>query len=392
VACSGSSSTAQKIDPNAPDELAFQAALAHYDAGAAAQVAARAALDPGVQAAQDATAVAEYGAAQAGFHRLQLDFPTSLRVDNSAYLEGRSRYEIGTITRLRSDFVEAWTLLEAAIAAHPASRQLNGMTYFAGRSMFQLAELDRAQPGASTTAIQGELDQARARFVRSVQVSAAAPWGDNAAYYVGRCDFEVGYLSVHPLELAATPGTDPARFQLAEAELAAVPAASSYRDNARYYRGRSFFEEPTTTPAERLANLASAIADFDVVIGLPGPSTFAVNARYWRGRSHYSRAFELGAVGAVDQAELELALADMKAVAPTTSVHAASALYFEAKVYLNLAAPGPYCATARAGEAAPASSCAAYRVLEASFPASTYVAQAQSYLLANGCDPALCPP
>lgn len=386
-ACSGSGST-PGVDPNAPDEIAFQAALAHYDAGTAAQVAARTAADP---TAQNALAVSEFQAAQTGFHQLPLDFPTSARVDNSAYLEARSRYEIGTITRLRSDFFEAWTLFQAAIAAHPASPQMNGMAYFGGRSMFQLAELDRAQTGAATAAVQGEYDEARAQFVRSLAARAGPPWADNAAYYEGRCDFEVGYLSVHPLELGAIPGTDPARFQRAEAELAAIPAASPYHDNALYYLGRSWFEEPTSTPAARVSNLQASVGAFSTVLALPGPSSFATNAAYWRGRAHYALAFELGAGGAVDPGELALALADMKTVAPTASVHAASALYFEAKAYLHFAAPGPYCTAARAGDLAPASSCAAYRTLAATFPASTHVAQAASYMLANGCDPALCP-
>ncbi|HET8539454.1 MAG TPA: hypothetical protein VFL83_06245 [Anaeromyxobacter sp.] len=390
-ACGGASSASSstpRIDPNAPDERAFQAALARYDAGTAAHAAARLAADP---TAQNATAVTEFGAAEGGFHRLLIDFPASVRADNAAYLEGRSRYEIGTITGLRIDFEKARTLLEAAIAAHGTAKTMDSMTYFAGRAIFRIAEVDRAAT-TDTAAVQAQYALAKAQFVRSVAVNPGAPWGDNAAYYLGRCDFEIGELGVHPLDPLAKPGSDAAPFDRAEAELAAVPAASTYYDNARYYRGRSFFEEPTTSAvdpaAARQANLASAVGDLATVIGLPGPSSFAVPATYWRGRAHYALAFQ---GTPVDPVELPLALADMKAVAPTASVYADNALYFAAKSYLHLAG-GPYCATTRSGDAAPASACAALKELRTRLAASVYVGQAEAYLLANGCDPAACPP
>lgn len=202
----------------------------------------------------------------------------------------------------------------------------------------------------------------------------------------------MGRLDLHPLQAgaAADPGAATMHLHRAESELAAVPSPSTYWDNARYYLGRSLYEEPAALAADRIPNLDAAVAAFTAVIGLPGPSSYALRATYWRGRSHHALAFLVGNGAAADAGELDLALVDLRAVAAASSTHADNALYYVADAYLHHPS-GPYCAAPRGSDPVPASACQAYGILASVYPASPYVARASDDLLANGCDPAVCP-
>jgi len=391
VACSGS----RGGDPATPDEALFLDGLARYDAANALAADARTLADPAGRAAREAEAVAAYASAGARFARLRAEHPTSIRVDNAAYLEGRCAYEIGTITGERARFEEAYQFLVDAAAAHPASPLLDAIEYFCGRALFRLAEVDAAAPGAATAAVRATYALALERFDRSLEAAAAGTWADNAAYYGGRCEFERGVLLLNPLEpgaLPPAPGTSAwseatAQLDAAEARLGAVPVSSSYRDNARYYLGRSLFEEPADVSTARTASLDAAVLAFDEVTALPA-SSFADGARYWRGRSRYALAFWQGTGGSYAAEPLLLALGDLKTVGGA-SVYRDNALHWTARAYLQLSPPA--CATPRAGDPPPASACAAraaLAALAALSPASPYVAQTDAYLVSAGC---VCP-
>ncbi len=350
--------------------------------------------------------MAEYRAAQVELRRLPVEFPQSIRLDNAAYLDGRCSYEVGALTAnpaaSAAAFADARDRLDAAQAAFPASPLRDSAAYFDGRARFRLAELARGAAGASTADVQAAFDGAWDQFRRSLDAGPAGTWADNAAYYLGRTDFEFAHLAVQPLELGAVapaPGTAGfaaavARFDRAEAELAAVPASSSYLDNARYYLGKSHFEEPPDTTVAtwrtlRQATLDQAIAAFGAVLAVPG-SFFHDGALYWRGRSHYGRS-----VYPLDAApDLGAAAADFHAVLAGTSSWRDNALYHLAKVYVNwppVIPPGLYCSAPRPGDAAPASACAASTTLAAlvasdpAFTASTYPSLTASYLAAASC-------
>lgn len=394
------------LDPNRPGDAVFTAALQHYDAANALTSASRAATDPAVAAAKAAEAVTEYRAAQVELRRLPVEFPQSIRLDNAAYLDGRCSYEVGTLAAdpaaSTTAFADARDRLDAAQAGFPASALRDSMAYFDGRARFQLAELARGATGASTAAVQALYDGAWNQFRRALDVSATGTWADNAAYYLGRTDFEFAYLAVNPLELdAVAPAAGTAgfaiavaRFDRAEAELAAVPASSTYLDNARYYLGKSHFEEPPDTTvatwrATRQAALDQAIAAFGAVLAVPG-SFYRDAALFWRGRAHYSRS-----VYPLDPTlDLDLAADDLHAVLAGTSGWRDNALYHLAKVYVNwppVIPPGLHCNLPRPGDATPASACAASTALstlvasDPAFAASPYPAQTASYLAGASC-------
>jgi tetratricopeptide (TPR) repeat protein len=401
LACGGGSSGGVPLDPNKPDDALLLSGIGHYDQ--ANQLATTARAEPvGTQRDADvASAVDHYRQAIAAFHALPVDFPDSIRRDNAAYLEGRCHYEIGTLTAGAGELAIARDLLDAAQAAYPTSSLLDSMSYFDGRSRFELAAL-HAVPDAVTAEVQAEYAGAWAQFDRSAKLNAGAPWGDNSAYYRGRSDFELGYLGAHPLETGASPpspGTQvftdlTATFTRAEAELAAVPSASSWKDNARYYLGRAWFELPSDTTladwrTRRVTALGNAAAAFGPLVG--STSVYAGSARYWRGRAYYARE-TYGATADAKNADLALAAADFRAV-PAGHHYQDNACYDLAKALVSFRVTGtepnaPYCQDARPGDAAPASACASLAALrtlvasDAAFSASPYPDLTVSYLAA----------
>lgn len=406
AACSGggSSSTGPggtPLDPNRPGDALFMSAVQHYDAANALAAASRAATDPAVEAARAAEAVAEYRAAQTDLRRLPVEFPQSIRLDNAAYLDGRCSYEVGTLTGDPAVYADARDRLDASQVAFPGSTVRDAMAYFDGRARFHLADHDRRLAVASTAAVQAEYQGAWDQFRRSLEATATGSWADKATYWLGRCDYDWAFLAVNPIETGAagpSPGTPElagalARFDRAEAELAAVPASSTFRDNALFYLGKSHFEEPSDTTlsdwsTRRVAALDQAIAAFGQVVAVPG-SFYRDGALYWQGRSYFARS-----TYAVDPtADLAAAAADYHAVLVGISSWRDNALYRLVKVYAGWppAPPGLYCSSPRPGDAAPASACAASTALatlvatDPSFASSPYPALAASYLSTAGC-------
>src|SRR5687767_524560 len=94
------------VDPDAKDEVAFQAARAEYDA-------------------------MRFAAAAGMFERFVDDFPDSARHAEAWYLAGRSRYEV-------HQYTEAVDVLLAMRAAHPTSRFIPNAHYYTGRSEYEV--------------------------------------------------------------------------------------------------------------------------------------------------------------------------------------------------------------------------------------------------------------
>ncbi len=387
------------IDPSRPGDTDFAAALIVYDAATTAQRAGYAARNAGDTAAAQAylaDATAKFIEARAMFDTFATNWcgaapaqgQTSIRCDNSAYLAGRCSYEIGTMSDLASDFQDAIARLDAMEATYPSSAMKDSAAYFDGRAHFQLKEWEPA----------------KTQFLLSLSADPAGPWADNSQYYVGRCWFEEGFafwnVVPHPAPGTAEYVTASADFTSAQAELGRVLSAyptSPYVVNAEYYLGKTdlFFPYDTSAPtpnADRVSNLNTAIGWFGTVIANAG--LFVASSHYERGQCHYDLAFEYAAGAVLDAGELSLALVDLKQV-PPPGVYADNALSDAARCYVHLPsttdATGTYCTSARAGDPAPASACAAYAALtnlvssNAAYAASTYPATTQSYLSTYGC-------
>ncbi|ABS27661.1 tol-pal system YbgF family protein [Anaeromyxobacter sp. Fw109-5] len=368
----GPSAPGVPIDLSRPDDALFAEGLALYDAANASASEARrlGATDLAASAAKEAQALQGYAEARAKFDALPVRFPTSIRLDNAAYLAGRCSYERGTIGGDPLEFQDGALRLDAMQVAFPTSPFIDNAAYFAGRARFQL----------------GDYEAARLQFQRSLAAAPTGPYADNAQYFLGRSDFELG------LALAgAGDGLGAhAKLDLAEAELPAVPTTSAFYDNAQYYLGRSYFEEPVNatatftllSPAEsaaRKANLEAAISAFGRTLAVPA-ATHADSARFWLGRARYAHAFY--ATAGLDPADLAAAAAAFRAV-PATSTYADNALHYLARTYVN--SSWRYCTTPHPTDPAPASACAAYAALAAGFPSSSYVASTAEYLAAQTC-------
>ncbi|MCM2334935.1 MAG: hypothetical protein NDI82_13460, partial [Anaeromyxobacteraceae bacterium] len=365
--------------------------LARYAAAnqALAQAeAARTAGDAVLEQARLAEATAAFGQARAAFDRVPVEFPASIRLDQAAYYAGRCSYEIGLVSGLAADQVDARDRLEAMIAAFPASLLLDHAQYVAGRAVFLLASGPAPGPDQTFAA-------ARDHLAASLARAPSGTYGDDAQYWLGRAWFQEGFAlaNVAPAPLPGSPQFVAAKLDLqaAQVELARVPQrfpASSLVDNAWYYLGQAHYMEPVDTSAsktERIALLQAAVGDLSRVAGSASP--FAAGARYWRGKAHYGLAFVLAVGAAKDQAELALAIADLQAV-PPPSVYADNALYWLAKAFMHVE-PAPVCGGAAATP--PSSGCGALAALQAlvatdpAYAASTYPAQTVAYLSTNGC-------
>ena len=329
------------IDPNRPGDALFSDALTLYRKAQSEQTAAIAARKGGDAATamtDFASSVSDYGLARDQFDLLRNDASlcpsVSIRCDNAAYLAGRCSYERGMIEADQASLIPDATLLPASEASladsqsrldrmlsdFPSSAFVDSADYFDGRARFELTQ---------RFAI-GSYAAAEPFFERAYGANPTGTWADNALYYDGRTEFEAGYAIVNAAAGAGTP-LIPASADYATARgwldqaigaLAAVPArfpASSYLDNAAYFRGRAWLEKPTpggTSDTERIANLGASIAVLGSVIGMTS-SPYLPGARYWRGRAHYDLSFHRTTQPEID-ADLDLALTDFHAVAATS--------------------------------------------------------------------------
>ncbi len=348
AACSGGGGSSTPggpppIDPNNPADVLYAQGLVAYNAANQAVTDARTA-DPTLASstAQDllATAEADYVTAQGFFDLLTSTYPTSIRYDYAGYYAGRSSYEIGTIdpASVPTSYLDARDRLDLIAHQRPLSSIGDKISYFEGRARFHLAAL----PAPLDT-----WAAARADFQRSLAVSPAGTFADNAQYYLGRTWFEEGFAlaNVTPSLTWADASYVPARtdFDAAEIELWKLPGTSTYYDNAQYYLGVSYSMEPEVDSTLRVANLDAAVLAFGRSLAAAPSGTFAPGAHYWRGKAHYDLAFQLSSGGVKNQLEIQAAIDDFKAV-PPTSIHYDNALYGLAKSYVWFD-PAPLCTT-----------------------------------------------
>ncbi|HET9554158.1 MAG TPA: IPT/TIG domain-containing protein [Anaeromyxobacteraceae bacterium] len=337
-------------------------------------------------AALDAQAAIDFAAARATFDQLKALFPAFAQLDQATFLAGRSSYEIGNISKLLSDYVDAQARLDAFELAFPASTFMDQAAYFDGRARFHQVDYAGALP----------------QFQKSLAVNAAGTFADNAQFYVGRTWFELGFALKNvvppPLLNSAAWLQAKADFQAAEAELAKVEVLyplSVYIDEARYYEGAAYYEEPvdiTLSNLVRIANLEKAELLLTQVINTP-LSVFITAAHYWRGKAEYTHSFETATKGLKNQVDLAAALADMNAVQPP-DVYADNALYFVAKIYVYLVVtPGTIGVCLGGTGLPPTSACGAVTALDTLkatnplYALSTYPALARAYVGLNlkGC-------
>ena len=170
------------IDPSAPDEVLFQAALADWNAML-------------------------YADAETKFDQLLAQYPDSPRRDNSAYLSGRCRYEL-------LDFPGARDALVAMRQDYPTSPFAGAAAYFTGRARYRLTPPDYA--GAV-------LD-----FQSSLSEDPQGTFADNAQYFLGRAYYQLADYTNAITALTAFEATYP---------------NSTYVDNGNYYLGRCYFNQ-----------------------------------------------------------------------------------------------------------------------------------------------------
>lgn len=363
----------------APDEAAFQAALALYDAG-------------------------QWQAARAAFEAFLDAFPGSARADNAAYLAARCTFELG-------DLVGARQQLEAFLAAYPSTVLADQATYFLGRAEYELADYAAAVADLGTV-IAGYpgspyVDNAhyyrgRARFELADYVSAvgdfeavvavdASSFRDAATLWAGRSEYELGRqdnapTSAHLLaadtwfeqlfaDFPGSPYQDDASYYYGLAafhrdDFGASAArfralrdtfpTSVYHDNAWFYLGYSLYNA---------ADYPAALTELEGFLSAYVAGAYVDNATYFAGRCHYQLAIGL----ASPEVHLTAAVGLFQVVIDQHpgSIYTDNAYYYQIKSYVKL------------GDCAKALSQLAK--LKAALPASTYVPMAESYVAAHPC-------
>jgi len=218
---------------------------------------------------------ADFQDAMARLDGMLADFPSSALADSAAYFDGRAHFQLTSGFGLGT-YADAEILFERSLALAPGGVFADNALYYDGRCEFELglALVTPLSPAPGTP----EYLQARSWFDQAVAPLQALPsrfpgssYRDNAAYYLGRSLFE------KPFD-AATPAGDAERVQslgTAITSFGQVTAAlsSSFRPGAFYWRGRAEYARAFYPGFP--GDLAAALADFDAV---PATSTYHDNA------------------------------------------------------------------------------------------------------------------
>lgn len=182
----------------------------------------------------------------------------------------------------------------------------------------------------------GDFVEARAVFDELWETFPDSERHPKAGYLRGRCRYELGEFSTAIETLG---------------ELRATHPASPWEDDARYFAGRSWFE---------LGDFAAAIDDLSRIEADFPASDRVVAARYWIGRARYSRI------------ELDPAYVKFDEVLASSAEHVDDALYYQVRI--------------RADQELCDAANAKFVLLSSAHPASSRVAEAETYLLDAGCD------
>ncbi|MEQ1813173.1 MAG: tetratricopeptide repeat protein [Candidatus Nitrotoga sp.] len=250
----GSSTT-----PPSADQVAYNAALANYNAAGAAP-------DP----------VAAYNAAIAEFTTFKNAYPLSTRVDDAGFYIARATHELALIDLAQPTPAGSPTLAQARIIyaelINTTSNRADDAQYQIGRTYYDVANYS----------------QALIEFERVFDTNKypAPSAGDDARYYIGRTKHEQAVLAE-----AVTSGTGAALFTAARTEynqvLTTYCPLSIRCDDAQYQIGRTYFDvaAPITT------DYSTALGHFQAVIDTYGTTaSVADDARYYLGRSKHEIA------------------------------------------------------------------------------------------------------
>jgi hypothetical protein len=262
------------------DNAAYLAGRSSYETG---MIDGDLSAIAGGDAALDAASQAALLAAQSRLDGMLADFPASALVDSAAYFDGRAHYEL-TLRFGVGTYADAELLFERSHAAAAAGTWSDNALYYDGRCEFELGAAIVA-PGVSTLTLadydlaRSLLDQAIAAEGLLLSRFATSSYRDNAAYYQGRAWFEKPTPDVAPGAPAGTSDAERiANLGQAVGALGGVVATpgSSYVPGARYWRGRAhyalwFHQAGTVVNTE----LDLALADFHAV---PATSTWRDNA------------------------------------------------------------------------------------------------------------------
>jgi TolA-binding protein len=375
-----------------------------------------------------ATVAADFDAANVDFVAVD---PMGSNGGNAAYFSGRCAYEVAglaaTSTAASASYAVARQRLQAFATSFSTSTNLDAGRYYLGRSFF-----DDALQTAVTASVPTLLNGATAPFGQ-VSTATASGYADNATYYLGRTQYELGQYSTAKTTLRSVATRFPASIFIDQALYFAGRAGFSvldyrgaiddfrasiannplglYADNAAFYIGRSFFEMGlgAGAGATRTTNYGLAETEFRNFVNNAqyAQSSFLDSSQYYLGRSIYGLTRYPDAVApfsavvttagsptpsvyvpsslyyrgrshyqiGTTTTDIDAAIADFHRVEVDfpTNQYADNSLRYEAQSYANYVPA--QCVQARA----------VYDQLVTRFPASAEVARANTYLSGKGC-------
>lgn len=217
-------------------------------------------------------------------------FPASSFVASAAYFDGRAHYEIARKFGVGS-YAGAELLFERSFASDPNGTWSDNALYYDGRCEFELGHALVAAGTAGLTL--ADYDRSRLLFDQAIGAESAllsrfatSTYRDNASYYLGRAWLEKPTPDVAPGAPVGTPDAERisnlGRAVTALTSVVNTPS-SSLGPGARYWRGRAhynlwFHQAGAVVGAE----LDLAVADFHAV---PAASTWRDNALYYAVKS-----------------------------------------------------------------------------------------------------------
>lgn len=274
---------------------------------------------------------------------------------DALYAEGLARYQAAGTLASQADAAlaagDATTAAarhaEAAVAygqardlfdqlplAFPASARRDQAAYYAGRCSYELGLL---------SGLASDFADARTRLEAMIAGWPGSLLLDHAEYVAGRATYLLaGFPSPAPGDTYAA-----ARAHLARS-LALAPAGT-YADNAQYWLGRCWFQEGFALvnvvpgPAPGSAEFAAAKADLQAAAAALAlvPQRFPTsalvdNAWYYLGQSHYLEPTDTSAGTAERVGLLRTAVADLSRVAGGAGTLASGARYWRGKAHYAL--------------------------------------------------------